>query len=188
MFRKIDWHSTVIWAAVAAFIWTVPAFIYTRQGDYSQSWLLYLGTGLFFFTMALYTVRESFKRGGNESTVALVFASHVTTIVAILMCCVVVLLLLATLVPGYFSQGQADKILVDEPPQILNDRTHGLSFHLFVSATLLNFFGGSIAGVTIPFYAKRNQSKDNREPVPLQQKSNCQAWPLIPGSLSIHVQ
>lgn len=170
MFKKIDWHTTIIWAAIGAVVSSIPAFFYIRSGDYSSSWLLYLGCGLFFFTMALHTVIESKKRGGNESTVALVFAAHVTVVCAIVIACVLALLMLIAFVPGFIDAGNTSKQLVNEPPQSVEDKTGGISFHVFVAATLLNFFGGSIAGVTIPFYAKRNQMKDNKEPSPLQQK------------------
>jgi hypothetical protein len=169
MFSKVNWRSTIIAGAIAALLYCITAFIYIQQADYTQSWILFLGAGLFFFTMAIHTVKESRKRGGNESTVALVFESHVTTIVGIILSSVICFILLSILVPGYLEPGITDKVLANEPRDSIADKTNGLSFNVFIGATVLCFSGGSIAGITIPFYAKRNQTKDNREPVPLHQ-------------------
>ena len=169
MFKKIDWVSTFKWASFGALLFCVPAFIYIIHADYTLSWILFLGSVLFLFVNAFHNVVESKKRGGDESTIALVFAAHVTTIAGILLACLVCFILLVILVPGYLEAAPAEKLLTKEPASMVMDKTNGLSFNLFISATVLNFAGGSIAGITVPFYAKRNQTKDNKEPVPLQQ-------------------
>lgn len=170
MFKKINWSSTLITASIAATLYCVPALAYIVMADYTQSWILFLGAGLFFFTMAYHTYSESTRRGGNESTVALVFDSHVTTVVAIIISCIVCFILLSFLIPGYLSAGDAGKALVNEPPNDQQGKADSLGFKVFVGATILCFAGGSIAGITVPFYAKRNQTKDNKEPVPLKQR------------------
>ena len=170
MFRKIHWPASLKAAITSAFLFSIPAFIYIKKADFTQSWLLFLGCILFFFTMAIHTVRESGKRGGNESTVALVFESHITTVTGILAACLLSFLLLVILVPGYLHAGDTAKALINEPANSVHDKTNGLSFYTFIAATIGNFSGGSIAGITIPFYAKRNQTKDNSEPVPFQHR------------------
>lgn len=167
MFKKIDWISTVKWATAAAVLFCIPALIYILHADYTLSWILFLGSGIFLFVNAFHNVWESIGRGGDESTVALVFAAHVTVIIGIIISCIICFLLLVAFVPGYLSAGPATKLLVNEPATTLMDKTNGLSFNLFIAATVLNFAGGSIAGITVPFYSKRNQTKDNKEPVPL---------------------
>ena len=168
MFKKINWLSSFRSATIAALLFCIPAFIYIKRADFTTSWVLFMGSILFLFAMAFFTFRENKKRGGNESTVTLVFAAHVTTIIGVLIACAVCFLLLVLLVPGYLQPAPAQKLLVNEPASVVMDKTNGLSFNLFLAATVLNFAGGSIAGITVPFYAKRNQTKDNREPLPLK--------------------
>lgn len=170
MFRKINWKSTILAGGLAAVLFCIPAFVFIKQADYTQAWLLFLGAGLFFFAMAYHTYSESRKRGGNESTVALIFESHVATLVGVIIASVICFILLSIFIPGYLQSGATDKVLENQPSNSVTDKTEGLSLKVFMGSTILAFAGGSIAGITIPFYAKRNQTKDNREPVPLLQR------------------
>ena len=71
---------------------------------------------------------------------------------------------------GFISPGTPVKVLQEAPPATIQGQTGGLAFKVFFAATVLCLFGGSIAAVTLPFYTKRNQTKDDREPTPLTQK------------------
>lgn len=170
MFRKINWPYTFISATIAALAFCICAFIYINRANYTVSWVLYLGSVSFFFIIATTTVLDNRKRGGDESTVAMVFASHVITILGIILSVIACAALLYVMDPGIFGQGHLDKVMAENPPGSQQGRTGGLVFRVFFAAVVLNFFGGSIAGVTIPFYTKRNQTKDNREPTPFVQK------------------
>lgn len=170
MFRKIDWRYSIVSAVIAATLFCICAFIYITKADYSVSWILFLGSVLYFFTVATVTVMDNFKRGGNESTVAMVFASHVITILGILISAIVCLIMLTVIDPGTMGFGAPEKVMTGNPPSSIQGRTGGLVFRIMFAAVVLNFFGGSIAGVTIPFYSKRNQTKDDKAPTPLEKR------------------
>lgn len=170
MFRKIDVRSTAIAATIAAVLFSLMACVYILNANYTMSWLLYIGNVLFGIVMWIHTLRDNKKRGENESTVALVFSSHVATIAGIILSCVLCFLLLVILVPGYLGGGMADKTLTNEPVNIVKDKTDGLSFEIFLAATIINFSAGSFTGIILPFYSKRNQTRDQRDPAPLHQK------------------
>lgn len=168
-FRKINWPRSLVAASIAASGFIICALLYIIKDDFVYSWVLYLGSLFFFFVIAFFTVFESRKRGGNESTVALVFAAHVTILLGIIISVIGTLLLLFIFSPGFIISGAEIKHLQDAPPAAMKGKTGGLVFKLFFAAVVLNFFGGSIAGFTLPFYTKFNQTKDNREPTPLKQ-------------------
>lgn len=170
MFRKINFRNTVLYALTGAVLFCIPVIIYLYRAHYSQSWLLYMGSFLFFIVMWMHTMRDSWTRGHNESTVALVFASHITTILGVVLATFFSFLLLVLFVPGYLDRGMADKVLPDEPANTIHDKTNGLSFQLFFAATVINFSVGSFTGIILPFYAKRNQMRDSRDPAPLHQR------------------
>jgi len=168
MLKNIDWKDTFKWAFFGAVLFCIPAFIYIVKADYTASWILFLGAILFLFANAFHNVIESKKKGGEESMAALVFEAHVTTIAGIILACFICFLLLVILVPGYLKAAPAQKLLINEPVTTVMDKTNGLSFNLFVAAAVLNFAGGSIVGITVPFYAKRYKAKNNKQPLPLQ--------------------
>ncbi len=170
LFSKINWKSTIIASSIAAILFSICAGVYISKADYVDSWILYLGSVLFFFSTAYFITVTSRQRGWNESTISLVFAAQVATMLGILISVVLSLLLLLIMTPHFILPGTAEKELINAPASQFKGATDGLVFKVLFAATVANFCGGSIAGVTIPFYSKRNQMKDNREPTPMQQK------------------
>jgi len=74
-------------------------------------------------------------------------------------------------VPGYLSSSHP-KTLVEEPVNIIHDKTDGLSFMVFMAATVINFSVGSFTGIVLPFYLKKNQTMDPRVPTPLHNRGD----------------
>ena len=169
MLKKINLRSTLISGLIAAILFCILVFFHIRSANYKNSWLLYFGSFLFMIVIWIHTMQDSKKRRNNESTVALVFASHMATLAGIIISCGICLLMLIILVPGYLDQGTAGKILTQAPANTVYDKTHGLSLQIFLSATLINFSVGSFCGIVLPFYLKRNQTRDLKEPTPLHQ-------------------
>jgi hypothetical protein len=167
--RKIDWKPALLSAILGGILFCVPIYIFIVRAHYTDSWLLYMGSFLFFIVMWIHTLYDSRKRRHNESTIALVFASHVTTFMGVIIASILSFVLLALLVPGYLDSGMADKQLTSEPANIIHDKTNGLSFQVFFAATIINFSVGSFAGIILPFYTKRNQTRDSKDPAPLHQ-------------------
>jgi multisubunit Na+/H+ antiporter MnhC subunit len=169
MLKKINIRSTLLYGLAGAVAFCIPVFFYIQSANYKDSWLLYLGSFLFMGVAAIHIMQDSKERRNNESTVSLVFSSHVTTIVGILIACIICFLMLAIFVPGYLGHGTTDKVLTQEPANTIKDRTNGLSFKIFLTATVINFAAGSFCGIVLPFTLKRNQTEDSKEPVPLHQ-------------------
>lgn len=169
LFRKVDWKPTVKFAAVAALLFCVAVFIYIYRASYADTWIIYVGSFAFLAVMYTHNLYDSKQRGHNESTVTMVFNSHLTTIIGIVMCVVVSFLLLVIFVPGYPAMNGPQDNLSNEPANTIQDRTDGLSFNIFMAATVINFSVGSFCGIIIPFTAKRNQTKDQKDPAPLHQ-------------------
>ena len=170
MFKKINWRTTVRTSVIAAVLFCIPVFFYIHFGDYTGSWLLYLGNFLFLVVLWLHTMAENKKRSKNESILTLVFSGHLTTLAGILLSCVLCFILLVLFVPGYLAPGIAEKTLTSSPPQVAIGRTNGLSFEIFMAATVVNFSVGSFSSILLPFYTNRDQTKDRRQPAPLHQK------------------
>jgi hypothetical protein len=170
IFKKVDLISTLVAGAAGAILFCIPVVYYILSGDYQKSGWLYIGSFLFMIVMWVHTIRESKKRENNESTVALVFASLMATIAGIIFSCLLCLLLLILLVPGYLQPGEADKVLAEAPANIIKDKTDGLSFSVFMAAIVINFSVGSFTAIILPFYLKKNQTRDSRTPAPLHQR------------------
>src|SRR4030095_6452375 len=160
MFRKINLYRTIVSGLIAGVTFSVPAFFFIRDNRYSDSWLLYLGSFLFLVVIWVHTIRENKKRSETESTLALAFLSHVTTITGIIFSVIFSFILLSLLVPGYLGVGNAGQLFRGEPVNVIKDKTDGLSFEVFFAATVINFAVGSFTGIILPFYSKPTQAKD----------------------------
>jgi hypothetical protein len=169
LFRKIDWKPTLISAAVAAICFAIAVGIFIYWSRYDQTWILYLGSFAFLIVMFYHIIHDSKLRGNNESTVALVFSSHVATIIGVILATALSFILLAIFVPGYIGSGSADVQQQGEPANVLKDNTDGLAFQIFLAATVINFSVGSFCGIIVPFTIKKNQMRDSKDPAPLHQ-------------------
>ena len=114
-------------------------------------------------------MRESRKRDVEVSTAIKVFASHIVTLAGIVIACILCFAMLSLMVPGYLHAGMADKLLTGGPASSLKDKTDGLSVDVFMAATIINFSVGSFISIIFPFFLKRNQPSDNRQPKPFHQ-------------------
>ena len=171
MLKKVNLVTTLTAAAIAALLFCIAVFAYIRQADYNQTWLLYLGSFAFMVVIWVHTMRDSKKRANNdESTVALVFASHVATILGVVISVLVSFILLSVFVPGYLEAGNTAKALEQVPANMVHDKTEGLSFIVIMAASVINFAAGSFGGIILPFYLKRNQTRDSKTPTPLHQR------------------
>lgn len=169
MFKKLNIKSTLISGTIAGLLFSIPVYIYIQFASFRESWLLYTGSFLFVIVIWIHTIRDNKQRAQNESTVSLIFNSLMATLAGIIFSCLTCFILLVVLIPGYLDNGTPAKVMTFEPVNIIKDKTDGLSFLVFMAATVVNFCVGLFAGMVLPFYTKQNQTRDTREPVPLHE-------------------
>lgn len=168
MFSRINFPNSLRSAFIAAILFSIPVFCYLKDTSYESNWLIYLGSFLFFIVIVLHTIFFNKVRGENANTITMVFASHFVTILGVILSCLFVFILLSLMVPGYLGDGMVGKSTPDAPANEIRDKTNGLSFRIFMGASLINFIFGSFVGIVYPFSVKRNQTKDTGEPFPLK--------------------
>lgn len=171
MFSRINYPNSLRSAFIAAFLFIIPVFFYVKDTTYKATWLIYLGSFLFFIVIVVHTLYFNKVRGENANTVTMVFASHMVTLMGVVLSCVFAFLLLTIMVPGYLSAGPASKATPDTPANEIFDKTNGLSFRIFMGASLINLALGSFAGLVFPFTARKNQTRDSGEPYPLKDNA-----------------
>jgi hypothetical protein len=170
MFKRIDVWINLRNGIIAGVLFSICVFAYIRETDYIDSWLVYVGSFLFFVVIVIDILLFNNRRGKNANTVTMIFSSHVTTIIGVLAACIISFILLSFLVPGYYGSGQTEVAAQDAPTNTIHDKTNGLSWRVFMGATIFNFSLGSFAGIIFPFTIKRNQLKKS-EPFPLHDKT-----------------
>lgn len=171
MFKRINFPNSFRSGFIAALLFIIPVFFCLKDPSYGSTWLIYLGSFLFLIVIVCHTLFFNKVRGENANTVTMVFASHMVTLIGVLFSCLFAFLLLSVMIPGYLSAGPAEKATHNTPANEIFDKTNGLSFRIFMGASIINFAVGSFAGIIFPFSAKRNQKKDSGEPYPLKDNA-----------------
>lgn len=170
MFRRINFPNSLRSAFIAAFLFAIPVFFYLKDTTYESNWLIYLGSFFFFLVIVLHTIFFNKVRGENANTITMVFASHFVTILGVVLSCLFVFILLSIMVPGYLGTGLVGRATPDLPANEIRDKTNGLSFRIFMGASLVNFIFGSFVAILYPFSVRKNQTKDSGDPFPLNDE------------------
>lgn len=165
MFRKEYLASYLKWGLISAIAFSIPMIVFVSSGEYSKTWWLFVGNGLFLAVIAIYMLNFNKAKNENASTQTMVAAGHIATVFGIIISCIIAAIALVIFVPDVFSSGTSDMALEDAPAQTGTDKTHGLVFFLFMCATIGNICGGSFSSFMVPYSARRDQTKDRRSEV-----------------------
>jgi hypothetical protein len=91
---------------------------------------------------------------------AMLASGHIATLMGVIIACLLAFILQVIMVPGYLSSGTTDKVLTGEPANMVYDKTRGMSFMVFVTATIGNFSAGSFVSIIFPFALKADQTRE----------------------------
>jgi len=137
--------------------------IYVREAKFSETWLLFLGDGLFLFSLFISLIFLSKKVADNASTGYMLMAGHAVTVMSVIIICIIAFIALLIYVPGLLHVGTTYKTLKQVPANMVEDKTHGLLFILFVNAVIGTFSAGSFTSIITAYTIKREQRGDKAE-------------------------
>jgi hypothetical protein len=163
MFKRTSLFLYFKYSIICAILSSIPMVIYVRDAKFTETWLLYLGDGLFLFSLFISLIFLSKKVGNNASTGSMLMAGHAVTIIAMIIICVIAFVALLIYIPGLLHFGNAYKTLKQTPPNMVDDKTNGLLFILFVNAVIGTFSAGSFTSIVTAYSIKREQRGDKAE-------------------------
>src|SRR3954468_4361001 len=130
-----------------ALLASIPMIFFVRDAKFTETWLLYLGDGLFLFSLFISLILLSKKVGDNASTGYMLMAGHAVTVIAVIIISLITFIVLLVYAPGLLNMGDAYKTLKQAPANTVEDNTRGLLFILFVNAVIGTFSAGSFTSV-----------------------------------------
>ena len=125
---------------IGALLYCVPVYYFIHISKYSAIWLLYLGNGLFLAFIFIMT-------GFVFKTSKPLITGHIITLASIILSCMIIVIIILLFSPGAFDVGTSEKILLQTPPGITQNNTHGMLLVLFANAVIGNFAAGSFATI-----------------------------------------
>ena len=164
MFKNVHWRHYLTYAIVAAFLFGLAVLIFLMDTSYSRAWLLYIGNALFLFTIAAFLLSFNRRRDRNASSMTMLTAGFITSGAGIIIACLLCFILLSVMIPGLFHAGEPGKVLTGAPANTVLDKTHGLLFMIFGSATIGNGAAGLFVCIIFPFAIKGDQTKEKTPP------------------------
>src|SRR5437868_1399960 len=85
---------------ICAILATIPMIFYVRDAKFSETWLLYVGDGIFLFSLFVSLILLSRKAGDNASTGYMLFAGHAVTAISVIIVCIITFIVLLIYAPG----------------------------------------------------------------------------------------
>jgi hypothetical protein len=137
--------------------------LFVRDSKFTEAWLLYLGDGLFLFSLFISMILLSKRLGNNASTGYMLMAGHAVTVIAIIIICLITFIVLLIYVPDLLHIGHTHKVLKQAPANTVEDKTRGLLFILFVNAVIGTFSAGSFTSIITAYTLRREQRGDKAE-------------------------
>jgi heme/copper-type cytochrome/quinol oxidase subunit 2 len=155
---KYLWYSVI-----SAVLFSITVVIFLSSGDYTSTWWLFVGNGLFMLGVLYFMWSYNKTKREDASASSLVIAGHLTTILGIVISSIIAAILLIFYVPGIFSGGETAVTVEGAPATIDTGKTDGLVFMVFMCAIVGNVSSGSFASIIFAYTAKRDQTKDSAE-------------------------
>ncbi|HEV8082572.1 MAG TPA: hypothetical protein VGP55_05190 [Chitinophagaceae bacterium] len=130
------------YAFVPAILYCIPVLFFIKEDTYRDTWLLYLGNGIFLACLFILKVIYNSKRNTN---VSIAYNGWVVTFIGIIFSCMLIVGLLILFVPRANHINSMREALQQTPAAISNRNMYGLWFILFASAIIGNFCAGAFA-------------------------------------------
>lgn len=153
-------RSVALYSILAAVAFIVPAIIFIKDANFTDTWVLYLGNVLFGVAVSLFMLRHIQFRHEGGSTVSMAIMGHLVTAAGIILSCIFAFIALSIFIPGIFGSGKAETVLQQAPTQARGGKTDGMVLMIFMNAVIGNVAAGSFFSLIFAYAAKINQTRD----------------------------
>lgn len=130
------------YAIVPAILYCIPVLFFIKEDTYRDTWLLYLGNGIFLACLFILKVVYNSKRNNN---VPITYNGWVVTFIGIIFSCILVVFLLILFLPMVNHINSIREDLQQTPAAISDRNIYDLWFILFASAIIGNLCAGAFA-------------------------------------------
>ncbi len=141
---------------ISAVLYCLPVILFLKDRQYTDTWLLYLGSAIFLICIFVFGIVYGGKKNVQSSKK---YNGFVVTVLGVIFSCILILLLAFILAPGVFGIGSANDVLQQTPAAITKKNEHGLLFMMLGDAAIVNFCKKI-------FFAVMTRSKNEEKKLP----------------------
>lgn len=145
---------------LAAVLYLIPVFVFLSNKNYEDFYFLYIGVGLFMFTIFFYALRLVNRPYDRKRAVSMLIAGNLATIVGVAIASIMVIVSFFFFYPNVFSVTPTDSLLQHTPTAVQPERPSGLLFMMMLLTIFANASVGSFVSVVTAYVGKKNQTRD----------------------------
>lgn len=145
---------------LAALLYSIPVILFLSQKKYEDFYYIYIGIGLFMFTIFFYALRLVNRPYDRKSAVSMLIAGNLATLAGVAIASLMVIGSFFFFFPDIFTITPTDSLIHDAPSTIQPERPSGLLFMMMVLTIFANTSVGSFVSVVTAYVGKRNQTRD----------------------------
>ncbi|MEO8174117.1 MAG: hypothetical protein ABI581_13580 [Sediminibacterium sp.] len=152
---------------LAAVLYTIPVLFFLSAKKYEDFYYLYVGTGLFMFTIFFYALRLVNRPYDSKRAVSMLIAGNLATLAGVFIAVLFVVAGFFVYFPDIFSVTPTQSLIQDAPSTIQPARPSGLLLMILILTIFGNTAVGSFVSVITAYVGKKNQTRD--KPASLEQ-------------------
>lgn len=145
---------------LAAVLYIIPVFLFLSQKKYENLYYLYIGTGLFMFTIFFYALRLVNRPYDSKRAVSMLIAGNLATLAGVFISIIFVIIGFFFYFPGMFSITPTESLIRDSPPTVQPVRPSDLLFMIMILTVFANTAVGAFVSVVTAYVGKKNQTED----------------------------
>jgi hypothetical protein len=145
---------------LAALLYSIPVFVFLSHKNYEDFYYIYIGIGLFMFTIFFYALRLVSRSYDSKRAVSMLIAGNLATLAGVVMASLMIIGSFFFYFPDMFTITPTESLLHDAPSTIQPQRPSGLLFMMMVLTIFANTSVGSFVSVITAYVGKKNQTKD----------------------------
>lgn len=149
-----------VYGFIAALLYVIPVELFLYQKAYENLYYLYIGLGLFMFTIFFYALKLVNRPYDRKRAVSMLIAGNLATVAGVAIASLLVIGSFIIYFPDLISSVPTTDVIRDAPSTIQPQRPSGLLFMIMLITIFGNTSVGSFVSVITAYVGKKNQTRD----------------------------
>jgi len=159
-FSKRHLGEYLLFGAIAAIAYCIPLVLFLNNNSYQNFYYLFIGNGLFMFTILVYGIRLVYMPYDRKRAVSMMMAGNLASLTGVVLSAVFALVLLMFFFPGSEQARPAGTVIPNAPGTSRTIYHFNLFFMILADVVLGNTTAGVFISVITSYVFKLNQTKD----------------------------
>ena len=160
VFNRRHVREYFLYGAVAAILYSIPVLLFLSEKNYNNLYYLYIGVGLFMFTIFFYALQLVNRPYDRKRAVSMLIAGNLATLTGVAISVLVVIFSFLHFFPDLVSVKPTPILITNAPSTIQPDRPAGLLFMILILTVFGNTSVGAFVSVVTAYVGKKNQTRD----------------------------